>query len=253
MIVREDTDGLLLITQPDHARLAAALLAAWQGDGFPDRPTRPATLLATTHHDDGWVEEDRRPRWDPEQRRPYDFITLPHEPRQGIWRRAVPALGARSTYAAALVAQHAVTITRTSRMDPAWAAFLGEMERARDDWFTASSPAGAGALDPDPGDRLSFLRDYAMLALGDLLSLVFCNGWEDEYEQDGYTLRLRERRQLVIAPDPFAGRTIPLSIAARRVPARAFESDAALQRAWDDARAVVISGEAVGAPPGGEP
>jgi hypothetical protein len=248
MIVRPEGTGLLLVTQPDHARLAAELVGAWQADGLPDRPTRAATLLATLHHDDGWIEEDRGPRWDPSCRRPYDFITLPHEPRQSVWRRGIPLLAPRSTYAAALVAQHAVTITRTSRIDPAWAAFLAEMERARDQWFTADArqTSAEDAVDPPPGDRLSFLRDYAMLAMGDLLSLIVCNGWTDPYEQDGYHLRLSSPGCLVVSPDPFGGRVVRFSVRARRLAAVEFESEAALVAAWHAAPVVDIAGRAEG-------
>jgi hypothetical protein len=254
VIVRQDEPGLVLITQPAHARVAAILMEAWQADGFRDRPTRDATLLATTHHDDGWIEEDAAPRWDPESRGPYDFVTLPHEPRQAIWKRAIPRIAPRSAYAAALVAQHAVTITRTSRVDPEWARFMAEMERLRDDWFMAEtdSPAAAG-IDPPAGDRLSFLRDYAMLAMGDLLSLVFCNGWSQPFEQEGYTFQLIQRDRLVVSPDPFGGGSVALKVSGRRLSAQAFDSAGRLRDAWEHAIPVDITGVAVGAPTDGQP
>jgi len=245
MIVRTVNDGLVLFRQADHARVASAIVAAWQADGFPDRPTRDAVVFATAHHDDGWQAEDLEPRWDPEQRRPYDFISLPHGPRQSIWRRALPGVGARSTYAAALVAQHAVTITRTSRVDPQWAAFLGDMERARDDWFTAERLGGP--LDPRSNDGLSFLRDYAMIAMGDLVSLIFCNAWDAPYEQEGYALCRTGGERILVSPDPFGGREIQLQITGRVLRRQTFDSQDALLESWRASSEITITGSVVGA------
>lgn len=249
MIVRHDDSGLVLIAQPAHAGLAATMMEAWQADGFPDRSTRTATLFATQHHDDGWCEEDAEPRWDPASQGPYDFVSLPHGPRQAIWTRVVPPVAQVSSYAAALVAQHAVTVTRTSRVDPEWSRFLEEMERLRDDWFTSEPQTqSAERIDPAVGDRLSFLRDYAVLAMGDMLSLIFCNGWTQPIEQEGHTLQLLAGNRLVISPDPFGGRAVPLSVLGRRLSASAFDSPEQLREAWLVSAEVEIAGVAVGAP-----
>ena len=42
MIIRRQGDSLLFMTQPDHARLAADLLAHWTADGFASHPRREA-------------------------------------------------------------------------------------------------------------------------------------------------------------------------------------------------------------------
>lgn len=227
MIIRDAGSEWLVITQPDHAALAGRLMAAWQADGLPDRPTREAVLFATTHHDIGWHEEDADPRVDPVARRPYDFMNLPAEGRQAIWPRAVSALSLRSTYAAALVAQHALTIYRRYAADPTWHRFFAEMEASRDEWYAADRrPDGSsgGPLDPTGADRLLFLRDYAIVRIGDLLSLIFCNAWTEPEERDGYRLWL-EGGRLQVAPDPFAGATIAFEVPTRRVRAGDYPSD----------------------------
>lgn len=222
MIVRAEGDTLWLVTQPDHARLAADLMHAWQEDGLPVRPTRDAALFATLHHDDGWMAEDEAPQVDAETGRPFDFIGAPTPMRHGVWRRAVDRLAPRSTYVAALVAQHALTIYRRFAADAAWRAFFAEMEQARDQWYGAGPHADdRAALDPAPPDRLAFLQDYAVVAMGDLLSLIFCNGWTTAFERDGYQIGLRGSR-LEIAPDPFGGREIAFSVRARRVANRRY-------------------------------
>ena len=248
MIVRDAGGEWLVITQPDHAALAGRLMAAWQADGLPARPTREAVLFATSQHDVGWQEEDARSQVDPLTRRPYDFMTLPGDRRQAVWPRAVRVLSQHSTYAAALVAQHALTIYRRYGADSAWHPFFVEMEALRDHWYSADRrPDGSsgGPLDPMGADRLLFLRDYGIVRIGDLLSLIFCNAWTEPEERDGYRLWL-EHGQLRVAPDPFAGATIAFEVPARRVKVGDYESDLHWQAALAAAPVEHIEGSASG-------
>ena len=69
---------------------------------------------------------------------------------------------------------------------------------------------------------------------GDLASLVFCtNGADVAADECGYAMRL-EGTTLVIAPDPFDGRTVEIDIDAREIASQSFKSAA-------DARRVVAS------------
>jgi hypothetical protein len=233
MIVREDGDGLLLITQPDHARLAAEIVEAWTADGLPAHPRRETILLATCEHDNGWREPDAAPTVD-ERGRPHDFASAPAPIRQGVWPRGVTRLAARSPYAAALVAQHALTVYERYRGDRDWTSFFARMERMRDELLEK----GVGTPDP-------FFDDYRFVRLGDLVSLVFCNGWTAPEEELGVRVSLAGDR-VVVTPDPFGGRAVPLTVRARRVPARPYASDADLRQALSAAAPVTIAGAAAG-------
>lgn len=249
MIVRDAGSELLLVTQPDHAALAAYLMARWRADGLAERPSRAAALFATEHHDIGWREVDEAPAVDPVTGWPYDFVSAPAAVRQGVWRRAVGTLAHRSTYAAALVAQHALTIHRRYRGDPEWRAFFADIEAARDHWFTtAARPDGSagGPHDPPLAERLSFLQDYAVVATGDLLSLTFCNAWTAPRTAEGYTIALDGAR-LTVRPDPFGGEVVRFSVPARRIPRQHYASDAALRSVLLSAPIEPLAGEAVGA------
>jgi Protein of unknown function (DUF3891) len=251
VIVRRRGASLWLITQPDHAGLAADLLRAWRADGFPQRPTRDRVITAAGQHDLGWAEVDAAPRVDPATRRPYDFLTAPLELRQPLWPRAVRTLAATDPYVAALVAQHAITVYRRYAGDPAWRSFFPPLERLRDELVVATAKVDTTTEPPDlPGPGLpgleSFLQDYTLVGLSDLFSLIFCNGWTESHAMEGYHAIL-QGDLLTIAPDPFAGASVPLQVVARILPDRAYESDDDLRHAWATAPIASLKGTAVGA------
>src|SRR5688572_20362072 len=100
MIVRPFSDSLLLITQPDHAHLAGAVMA--RATALAPHPRRASILLAVAEHDNGWAEPDAEPIIGPSGD-VADFIAAPIVVRQGVWPRAVVRL-ASEPWAAALVA-----------------------------------------------------------------------------------------------------------------------------------------------------
>ncbi len=127
MIIRTHDDSQLFITQPDHARLAAQAISQWRDDGFDDNPRRPSILLAAREHDNGWREEDATTHVDANGKA-LDFICVPVEVRHRIWPRAVDRLAEEDPYAAALVAQHAMTVYGHFESDLAWYPFFETMQ-----------------------------------------------------------------------------------------------------------------------------
>ena len=239
MIVRPDgPDHLLLIRQPDHAELAGRIMTAWRADKFLERPTRERVLRATSQHDFGWITGleggDDAPRVNPETGAPFGFVDAPLSVRQGVWPRAIDRLAAEDHYVAALVAQHALTVYRRFSGDPDWQPFFKTMELRRDDLIA-------------PDSLFTFLQDYTIVGLGDLFSLIFCAGWREPYLMESYQAILHGDC-LRIAPDPFEGATVSLEVEARRIPARAYVSDADLRTTLTEAPVVRLSGTAAGAP-----
>jgi hypothetical protein len=214
MIIRPSVDTLLLVTQPDHAALAGAVMAEWQADGLPDHPVRDVILLATRAHDDGWREPDAAPTVDQRSGSPHDFLDTSTDIRQGIWPRGVERVAATNAYSAALVAHHALHVFRHLRDEPEWASFFAEMDAAEQ----------AALARTPPETRRGWPGDYRFLFLGDLLSLIFCNGWTQPFEAEGYRIILTPDA-LTVTPDPFGGRPVPLAVAARRIPARRYTCD----------------------------
>jgi hypothetical protein len=233
MIIRREAASLLFITQPDHARLAADLLDHWKG--FADHPRRAALLLAAREHDNGWRELDEELVFDPAEGRAFDFITAPDRIKHAVWPRGVDRLADASPYAAALVAQHAVFVYDSHRDEPSWSPFFTDMRARRDDL------CGRAGYRPAELDA-----DYPFLAIVDLLSLTFCNGWREDRER--FATRTHcDDQGLVISPSPFEADAVPLRVRARRLTDRRYASAADLRAAFEDAPLQIIEGQIRGA------
>jgi hypothetical protein len=235
MIIRFDKSAQLLVTQPDHAALAARIMRQWRADGFPESPRRASILAAIEEHDNGWQEVDAAPLVNAESGRILDFLTAPDSVRRGVWPRGIERM-ASVPYVAALVANHALHIFEPYRNDPQWSSFFAEIEGTRAKHLEAAWPRTLTELQ----------ADYAFLRIADLASLTFCNGWSGLQSDDSqYTMRLDDGR-LIITPDPFEGNDVPLEVAARELPDRLFNSLADARRAFVSAPTVRIAGMASG-------
>lgn len=231
MIVRARQDVLQLITQPDHARLARRIMERCVP--LTANPRRDAILHAIEGHDNGWAEEDAAPTVNPTSGDVADFVHAPLGVRHRVWPRAVARL-ASDPWAAALVAQHALTIYERFREDAEWTAFFAGMEKARDAWLRASGLPLA-----------ELLSDYAFVRLADLLSLTFCTGWTDEQGFADWTVQLSGTR-VVVTPDAFGAAAVPIEIVAKEIPNRPFGSDEELRAAVRAAPAAALRGEVMG-------
>jgi hypothetical protein len=231
VIVRALGNRLHLITQPDHAHLAGRIMTHCVA--LAARPRRDSILLAAAEHDNGWAEEDAAPTVDPATGAVVDFINAPLGVRHDVWPRAVARL-AEDPWAAALVAQHAITVYDRFRSDAAWTSFFEEMEDARDVMLGAGGP-GLEEL----------TADYVFVRLADLISLTFCAGWTGEQRCAEWTVQLSGAR-VVVSPDAFGGATVPMAIEARVVPRRPFGSDADLREALKAAATTTLRGEVAG-------
>ena len=226
VIVRSDAETLTLIAQPDHAQLARRIMERCQPLSL--RPRREAILHAIGEHDNGWIEEDAAPVIDAAGRIA-DFVGIAVEVRHRVWPRAVGRL-ASDPWAAALVAQHAITIYDRYRGDAAWTPFFAEMESTR------------GAMVEAAGlDVQELLADYPFVRLGDLVSLVFCTGWTSDQRFAEWTIRGADL-QVVVSPGLFGRERIPMEIAAMQIRARRFQSDADLRAAIVNASTITLRG-----------
>jgi hypothetical protein len=160
-------------------------------------------------------------------------MNAPTDVRQGVWPRSVTSLEGHP-WAAALIAQHALTVYDRFRSDREWTPFFDRMETAR-----AALLRSAGL----PLGQLA--ADYLFVRLADLISLAFCSGSVDEQRFGEFTVGLRGTR-VVVTPDVFGGAVIPFAIEARVIPNRPFETDDALHRALRAASTAILRGDVAG-------
>ena len=228
MIVRPAPSGCVLITQPDHAKLARRIMEHCVL--LVKNPRREAILRAVGDHDNGWAESDAAPAVDPATGDVVDFIGAPLGVRQGVWPRTIAGL-ADEPYSAALVANHAMFAYDRFREDPDWATFFASMDTSRRDMLQASG----GAME-------ELLSDYAFLRLGDLISLAFCTGSTTAQSFRDWTVQLVGPR-VVVTPGIFGGAPVTFEVGARAV-RPPFASNAELQDALGRSATAIIQGEA---------
>jgi hypothetical protein len=198
-----------------------------------DHPRRDDILLAIGEHDNGWADEDTAPTVDRQTGRVVDFVNASLMVRHTVWPRGVERLAHRP-WAAALVAQHALTVYDRFRGDADWVSFFDAMQSARDRMVRAD------------GGRLDDLdADYPFVRLGDLISLAFCAGWTDEQFFADWRVNFSGHR-VRVTPDPFDGKTIPIAVEVRAIARHAFPSDIELRAALATAPATRISDEVTG-------
>lgn len=238
MIVRDEGDTLLLITQPDHARLAEQILAAIRSEPVLDSPDRSVILLATREHDNGWAEVDAEPVVEPGTGRPQDFLKGSVLLKQELWQRAIRRAARMDVRAGALTAEHALTVHSYRHMAPDWRPFFESITAMRDDLLQQ-----AGLLSGAP--RQTFEAQYRCVRLADVFSLQFCNGWKGPDATLDYEASM-DGDVLLISPDPFDGAIVPLRVLGRRIAARRYENDGEMRRAIADAAPFVVEGRARG-------
>lgn len=106
MLVTRRANRLMLITQPEHARVSGRLAEAWGNERFVTPAPREALICAAAHHDDGWYELDELPAYNDDAQRPASFVELPLERTVGQYSRGVESVYQRDPHAGVLVSMH---------------------------------------------------------------------------------------------------------------------------------------------------
>jgi hypothetical protein len=228
VIVVPAGDGALLITQPDHAHLARALMERCVP--LAASPRRDEILRAIGEHDNGWIEDDAAPTVNLDTGGITDFVIAPIAVRHEVWPRGVARLS-NDPWAAALVAEHALTIYDRYRTAPEWQGFFARMEGLRDEVVRHAGRSLA-----------ELVEDYPYVRLADLVSLAFCTRTAEVQRIGEWTVSFSDPAVLV-DPYPFVEPEIPIAIAARRIEGRTFASNVELRTALAAAPAVTLRGK----------
>ena len=251
MIVRDEANSWMLITQPAHAWLAGKLAAAWGNDSFASPYPFEAVVMATRLHDIGWLDWDASPRLG-EDGRPVNFVDTNLAETIPIWRRAVGRVSLMDPYAALLVSKHASTIYRRRHErgidPPEQHSELGDMlaeQQANQEQFCtrlADHPRYGPAVEAD-----HLKMAYRWLRVCDIFSLILCS---DALPLSGVIEAVPGKRmgdltsisyerpapfQLLLDPSPYKKPIIKLSVQTRLLAKNSFQDETGYRNSLNEA------------------
>jgi hypothetical protein len=221
----------ILISQIDHARLAARLAEHWGAGEFP--PLWPAAelLWAIEHHDDGWRDWDLAPGVDPDSGQPRSFTEMIPADSLAIWTASIETArhaGPLETY---VVAGHFCVLARRG------SGWLDEQTRrdlvgpflAKNDRLMVDCLSQWRARDSLRNTPAAAELALAQLQFFDALSLWFCCSASSETETVQapagplLTLVPRSAGVVEINPWPLSVPRLDVEIEGRRVAAGRYE------------------------------
>jgi hypothetical protein len=245
MIRRDVTYGggpaWVLISQIEHARLAAELADAWDVRLRPLVEPREAFIETVRRHDDGWLVWETRPEVSGGV--PRDFMEMPLDESLAIWRRSIAVAQTISPAAGSIVGGHFRFLCAKThekheeRRD--WSAgvehlaeeFLAEQDELRREYLAAVRPeqrlAAEAAVD----------RGLRLLQMFDFASLWLCCAERTEPQTltgpdgESYVFTPRDARRIAIIPWPFRPNELDLQAGGRRVSVGDYPSSEALAAA----------------------
>ncbi len=245
MIVRDDTppEGpprWLLISQIEHARIAAELAEPWGNPPTEAVESPEIVLPIIRRHDDGWRQWESQPAVGPDGK-PVSFMEMSPAETNEIWGRSIDSLDDLGPLAPYLVASHFVERRRkSSGASPERTAFVADFDRRRAEWFTRWQ-------EQDPARNTI---DRAQLALRqlqffDALSLWFCCEPRSKEETlltpAGTRLKLvpATASEICLSSWPMRLPTLDLRVTARAVPRRPYATAqdlASVESEWVELR-----------------
>ena len=131
MIIRRSASSQQLITQPEHAALAARIMRQWDDTHFPESSRKTSILHAVEQHDCGWAAIDETLIVHETTGQLLDFLEVSDAIKRDTSSRGIEQLSS-DPYAAALVTQHRLHVYRRYSEHPEWRGFMADLTAARD-------------------------------------------------------------------------------------------------------------------------
>ena len=237
MIRRAEGSRWLLISQVDHAALAAEIAAAWREPALPPG-LEELFLQAVRHHDAGWASWEAAPRIDPGTGIPRNFTEMPMFDAEIIWTDSIHRCAAIDAWAGMWVSRHFTWLAeraRESRRDvrdqDAIERFLCAQAELQSAWMASLSSQVRDAMELEILCETGFRR----LQFFDALSLWLCCATRTEPHileagnQPSLGLRPETSERIGLEPYPLKVPELALETPARSIEAQRLESDGALQ------------------------
>lgn len=225
MLHRFVPQGLICITQPNHAWVSGQLAQVWGNEQFGQLTPRQAVCLGAEQHDIGWLLWEQAPTLNIETGYPYRFSELPTPVHISIWSGATQLALPLGNYAALLVSMHG---TRLYERHTSWKnspqatqmvqAFL-KHEYAFQEQLIATLNHDSYYAPYVTPEVLK--RNQRLVAVWDALSLILCQEFTGEHHvtqvptaQGETTLELTHSKdnseQVTVSPWPFTQNEVAL-------------------------------------------
>lgn len=248
MIVRQNADtSCILINQTDHASLSGIMAAHWGNAQFARPEPFQSVVRAAALHDSGWRNYEAAPHYDLERKAPPTFTATPLTVQQlAAYQSAIDWLSDIDLYAGLLIGRHRLGLWRRrfdAIAEPAPSPPRPLIEEANA--FIARNEKRQEA-ELEKLDRRTFLINYQLLQILDLLSLYLCTAEPVQtrigmaptsYDGDGksgvlLSLTPRDSRRIAIDPYPFDTRPLEVSVVYRFLPPGGFASVESFRQAY---------------------
>jgi hypothetical protein len=181
MLHRLSQEGLICITQPNHAWVSGQLARAWGNEHFGQVVPAQEVYLGAEQHDIGWLNWEEAPTLNSKTGYPHRFSELPTQLHVDIWSSTQQRAKPLGRYAALLISLHG---TRLYERFTGWKhspesaqivqAFL-DREYSFQEQLTESlknDPYYAPHMTPEV-----IKRNRRLVATWDALSLIVCQNW----------------------------------------------------------------------------
>lgn len=247
MIVREEADGtLLLIGQPDHAKLSGQFAAHWGNDRFKAPQPYESVVRAAAFHDSGWYRYETSPMLDEASGKTPLFMRVPWGPVQrSAFQWAIDWLTDIDPYSGLLVSRHRTGLQR-GRYDVVSHPTVYNSKNMPDDnldFIVENEKRQEVSL--QQFDRAEFETNYRLLQTWDLMSLNLCNKQVQgdyiapvptSYDGGAGTIELNLKTikglEISVDPYPFDVRPLHAQVVARRLPKQTFATEAEFRKAY---------------------
>ena len=245
MVTREIEDDLICIRQRDHAAVSGWLAEAWGSAEVPALAPREAVVIAARHHDDGWIDVDSGPRFNPATGQPYSYKDARAEVALAVADRSVEAVAERDPYAGWLVSRHFASFHAGVEHDPDRAKWVERQVGRRARLLAeAADDVPPAALHPH-----ALEANFDWLQLLDSVSLALCHAWQTwesrpmaaEYGEAETRYRYCRREFSsdglavvgTLDPFPFEARALKTRVVTRRLTGCRWSGATDLLRAWE--------------------
>jgi uncharacterized protein DUF3891 len=184
VIVTRRAEGLALVTQVEHGRVAGELAAHWGNAVFEGPTPRESVVLAARQHDEGWRAWDARGLLNEVERRPLHFLEIDPDDHVRLYREGAERVRLGDAYSGLLVGMHWTGLYRGRWRSPQSRGRLARnardeslLDRVVDEeehrWVEAKKAAWT-IEQPRAVFESTLWHHYELLQLWDLLSLYLC-------------------------------------------------------------------------------